>query len=457
MRARSSGEADLASASRRPASLPPAGATARIAYLESIRGLAAVQVLLLHLFSGFVPDLVFPAPTSALAASIHLSPFYFLYDGYSAVYIFFCLSGYVLTRSFERTSDWPPAQILARAVRLGLPALGASVFAGSLMLIVGRANVEAGRLIGNAWLSHQWNPHLSLLSIVRDGTINALFLGYRDMPGLASLAPWQTSVGQSFVAPFWTLSIEFYGSIVILLLCWCARCSRQLWWAAIVLGMAFTLRSAYVCFFVGHLLAAFHVAERPASKPTLLPLALVVSGVACCVMADVWQPEWLVRLCYYQTYWLFPGQAPQMLQKSFGAILLLAGIINLQACRDALSNPWLVSHSRLSFPLYLVHWPIMCGLASAALVHLSRITGVGLAQFSAIALGIAASAAASFAFAAVDRYAVGVSRRLRRLTVGPPAIMPPAGAPDAASAALPGGADILAGGPCAHHRAATTV
>jgi hypothetical protein len=35
--------------------------------------------------------------------------------------------------------------------------------------------------------------------------------------------------------------------------------------------------------------------------------------------------------------------------------------------------------------------------------------------------------------------------------------MPPAGAPDAASAALPGGADILAGGPCAHHRAATTV
>jgi uncharacterized membrane protein YcfT len=73
----------------------------RIAYLESIRGLAALQVLLLHFFAAFAPDLVFALPAgAAVAAAIHLSPLYFLYDGYSAVYIFFALSGYVLSRSF---------------------------------------------------------------------------------------------------------------------------------------------------------------------------------------------------------------------------------------------------------------------------------------------------------------------------------------------------------------------
>jgi len=445
MRARSPEQAAAPSASRLPASLLQAAAPARVAYLESIRGLAAVQVLLLHLLSAFVPDLVLPAPSSELAASIHLSPFHLLYDGYSAVYIFFCLSGYVLTRSFERQLDRPQLLILARVVRLGLPALGATVFAGSLMLIFGRANVEAGQLIGNAWFIRQWTPDLTLLSIVRDGTINALFLGYRDMPGLAFLAPWQRSVEQSFVAPFWTLSIEFYGSIVILLLCGCARRSRRLWWAAVVLGMIFTIRSAYFCFFAGHLLAAFHRAERPVSRRELLPIALVIAGLACCVVADIWQPEWLVRFCYYQTYWLFPGQVPPMQQRCFGAILMLAGIIDLQGCRNVLSGSWLVSHSRLSFPLYLVHWPIICSVVAIAFVHLDRTLGVGLAQLAAIALGLAASVAASSVFASVDQYAVRVSRRLRLPAAVPSAIMPTADTAGFGGMKRPGGGDVPQG------------
>ena len=100
----------------------------RIAYLESIRGLAALQVLLLHFLAAFAPDLVFSLPAgAAVAGYIHLSPLYFLYDGYSAVYIFFALSGYVLTRSFERHLAQPSSQILARVIRLGLPAITATL------------------------------------------------------------------------------------------------------------------------------------------------------------------------------------------------------------------------------------------------------------------------------------------------------------------------------------------
>jgi peptidoglycan/LPS O-acetylase OafA/YrhL len=427
MHARSPEQAAISSASQLPASLLPATAPARIAYLESIRGLAAIQVLLLHFFFAFAPDLLATAPSSALAAAIHLSPLYFLYDGYSAVYIFFCLSGYVLTRSFERQLDHPTVQILARVVRLGLPALAATVFAASLMLIAGRANVEAGRLMGNAWFSQQWDADLSVPSVVRDGTINALFLGYSNMPGVAFLAPWQQTIEQSFVTPLWTLSIEFYGSVAILFLCLCARRSRHLWWTAVVLGTLFTIRSAYICFFVGHLLAVVHRAERLVSKHQLFPLALLVSGVACCVVTDVWQPEWLIALCSDKTYWLFPGQLPPMQQKAFGAALVLAGIIDLRICREFLSKPWLVAYSRLSFPIYLIHWPIMCGLAATAFVYLSKIVSMHLAQMCALALGIAASVAASVVFAPVDRYALGLSSRLRRRAVDPATIMQRAG------------------------------
>src|ERR1700738_380886 len=134
----------------------------RIAYLESIRGLAALQVLLLHFLAAFAPEPVFSLPaTAAIAGYIHLSPLYFLYDGYSAVYIFFALSGYVLTRSFERHLAQPSSQILARIVRLGLPALAATPGAAAVMLAFGKPNVAAGELSGSAWFADQWNTEVS--------------------------------------------------------------------------------------------------------------------------------------------------------------------------------------------------------------------------------------------------------------------------------------------------------
>jgi peptidoglycan/LPS O-acetylase OafA/YrhL len=391
----------------------------RIAYLETIRGLAAMQVLLLHFFAAFAPNLVFSPPADAVVARyVHLSPLYFLYDGYSAVYIFFVLSGYVLTRSFERHLGQPSRQILARAIRLGLPAMAATLVAVTVMLIFGRPNVQAGGLSGSAWLATQWNVDLSIVSIVKDGTINALFLGYSGLPGVAFLARWQQPFEQSFVMPLWTLSIEFYGSLIVLGLCWCARRSRRLWWVAVLLGAIFVIRSAYICFFIGHLLAAFNRAERPAPVSRLLPVFSIVFGVFLCVLAEVWQPAWLRSLCADPTYLLFPGQFAPMQQKTFGAVLVLVGIIDLQLARRFLSRPWLVARSRLSFPLYLVHWPILFGPSAAFFLLLNGTVGIELARIGAIVAGICLALVGSMFFLPVDRRALELSRRLRKRMPG---------------------------------------
>jgi peptidoglycan/LPS O-acetylase OafA/YrhL len=386
----------------------------RIAYLESIRGLAALQVLLLHFLAAFAPDLVFALPAAAtIAGYIHLSPLYFLYDGYSAVYIFFVLSGYVLTRSFERSLAQPSSQIMARVIRLGLPAIAATLVAAAVMLMFGKPNVAAGNLSGSAWFASQWSTEVSFLSVMRDGTISALFLGYRGLPGVAFLAPWQQPVEQSFVAPLWTLSIEFYGSMIVLGLCWCARRSRALWWPVALLGAMFTIRSAYICFFIGHLLASFHRAERPAPASKMLPISLAMFGSFLCVLAEVWQPQWLRSLCADPTYLLFPGQFAPMQQKTFGAILVLVGIIDLRGARSFLSRPWLVARCKLSFPLYLIHWPILFGPAAALFLLLSGVVGVELARVCAMLVGISLALICSMFFLEVDRRALELSRGLR--------------------------------------------
>ena len=387
----------------------------RIAYLESIRGLAALQVLLLHFLGAFAPDLVVSLPAGAgIAGYIHLSPLYFLYDGYSAVYIFFALSGYVLTRAFERHLTRPASQILARIVRLGLPAIAATLVAAVVMLMFGKPNVPAGELSGSAWFASQWNSDLSVLSVIRDGTINALFLGYSGLPGVAFLAPWQQPVENSLVAPLWTLSIEFYGSMIVLGLCWCARRSRALWWSVMLLGAIFTIRSAYICFFVGHLLATVQRAERPAPVSRRLPMLVVMSGVLLCVLAEVWQPQWLRSLCADPTYFLFPGQFAPMQLKTYGALLVLVGVIDLQAARHFLSRPWLVARSKLSFPLYLIHWPILFGPSAALFLLLNGMVGIELARLCAIVAGICLAFAGSLVFLWVDRRALELSRTLRR-------------------------------------------
>jgi peptidoglycan/LPS O-acetylase OafA/YrhL len=387
----------------------------RIAYLESIRGLAALQVLLLHFFGAFAPNLVYGLPGSApIAGAIHLSPLFFLYDGCSAVYIFFVLSGYVLTRSFERHLARPSSQILGRVIRLGLPALAATLVAAVMMLTFGKANVPAGILSGSDAFSAQWNAEVSIVSIIRDGTINALFLGYSGLPGVAFLIPWQQPIEQSLVAPLWTLSIEFYGSMIVLGLCWCARRSRALWWSVMLLGAIFTIRSAYICFFVGHLLAHFHRVERPAPVRTLLPVFSVIFGVFLCVLAEVWQPQWLRSLCADPTLLLFPGQFAPMQQKTFGAILVLIGIVDLEVARAFLSRPWLVARSRLSFPIYLIHWPVLFGPAAALFLLLNDIAGIEIARVGAIVAGICLTLVCSAIFLPVDRGALEVSRRLRK-------------------------------------------
>ncbi len=387
----------------------------RIAYLESIRGFAALQVLLQHFLSAFAPALVFATPPGAIAArTIHLLPLHFLYDGYSAVYIFFTLSGYVLTRSFERHLAQPSSQIMVRLIRLGLPAIAATLLAAAVMLMFGRPNVEAGDLSGSVWFASQWHADLSILSVIRDGMLNALFLGYREFSGLAFLAPWQQPIEQSFVAPLWTLSIEFYGSMIVLGLCWFARRSRASWWAVVLPGAIFMVQSDYFCFVIGHLLATFHRAERPAPVSKLLPIFSIILGILLCVLADAWQPQWLRSLCTDSTYWLFSGLFAPAAQKKFGAILVLIGIIDLKIARTFLSRSWLVGCSKLSFPLYLIHWPVLFGPAAALFLLLNGIVGLELARVGAIVVGIGLAFICSIFFLPVDRGALELSRRLRK-------------------------------------------
>ena len=100
---------------------------------------------------------------------------------------------------------------------------------------------------------------LSMWYSIKDAVINGVILGFQD----ASLALWLgfphaslSPMANSYLAPLWTLSIEFYGSILVLLL------ARSRSWiahhfATIILGRTYLL-----CFLVGHVAARFDLGGK---------------------------------------------------------------------------------------------------------------------------------------------------------------------------------------------------
>ncbi|PPQ39694.1 Peptidoglycan/LPS O-acetylase OafA/YrhL, contains acyltransferase and SGNH-hydrolase domains [Rhodoblastus acidophilus] len=390
----------------------------RLTHLESIRGLAALQVLLLHVFSAFFPAVVFLGTEPAWARILHGSPLFLLWDGYSAVYIFFVLSGLVLTFAFQRQADRPLAALRARVVRLFIPAFCACLLAAPFALAFGGLQQEAGRLTGSNWLTHVWSPPAGLAYWLKDAALDPLFLGYDSSypfaaPGFAE------SVRHAYVAPLWSLSVELQGSVLVLGLVLASRKVKfwPLWLSALAVLM---FRSHFICFLAGHALALALQARRKAGRAPYLPstavIALLTLGGLLCVQEEFGRyPEFgrfavTSALCDLSLFSL-PCQA--FPQKIYGAIFIFVGLACSAPLSRLLTKPAFVALGRLSFPIYLVHWPILMGLGSFVLIALAPKLGVAGAGLAAGLLTVAATFALARPFSRIDAWAVALSRRCR--------------------------------------------
>jgi peptidoglycan/LPS O-acetylase OafA/YrhL len=84
-----------------------------------------------------------------------------------------------------------------------------------------------------------------------------------------------------------------------------------------------------------------------------------------------------------------------------------------------LSRPWLIARSKLSFPVYLVHWPILFGPAAALFLRLNGMAGIEVARVCAIIAGISLAFVCSMVFRSVDGGALELARALRKSMSSP--------------------------------------
>lgn len=374
----------------------------RIAYLEALRGIGAMQVVLLHFISAFAPGLMERSlEVMTGARAVHLSPLFLVYDGYSAVFLFFVLSGYVLTPSFHRQLDRPASALVARIARLGVPALCSGLIGYGVFMLFGRLNVTVAPMVNSTWFAPLWNVPPGLAATLQASFVSALF---------DPLFFTEASVN----APLWTMNWEFYGSVLVFLLVWVRSRSAALGWIATALAAAFFLRSFYLSFVIGHALAVLRSAERPPALPRGVAWALLAAGGTICVRAEFWHPHWSEAACLADTAYLAACMPPVLNQeKLFGAAMIFGAVTQLTLLRRALSGPAMAALGRLSFPLYLTHWPVLFGLGSFVFLTLHPWLGLDVSRVIACVAGIAVSFGCARAFQPVDVWSTRLARRIR--------------------------------------------
>jgi peptidoglycan/LPS O-acetylase OafA/YrhL len=91
----------------------------RITYLDGLRGVACMQVVASHYAAAFYPAMVLKLR--------------FLTAGSTAVAVFFLISGFVLTSSFEMSAASRVILVLRRLLRLAVPAMVSVAIAAVLV------------------------------------------------------------------------------------------------------------------------------------------------------------------------------------------------------------------------------------------------------------------------------------------------------------------------------------
>lgn len=303
----------------------------------------------LHAFSGEASPKVHP-----MQFLIHESPFGFFFSGTAAVFIFFVLSGYILTKAALKGGggvDRIISMSLKRYPRLMIPALASCLVAYAGFVIFDISSPELG----------DW--------IVR-------YASYQDHSLFGSLRSGMVDVFVSGESPYnpilWTMKIELLGSLMVYMLCLNRLALKslpllRLIFIAILSGILLdkideSLGLGLISFLGGYL---FCIYGR--EIPSKIALPCVIIGLYLAGAHNTSSSYSFIRS--------FLGDKTYMLSNFASGFVLVYVIIFCGSLNNIFSGRISVFMGKVSFSVYLIHLPIIATLGLIVFNYIFELTG----------------------------------------------------------------------------------
>lgn len=369
----------------------------RVAYLDGLRGLAAMQVVIHHYALAFLND------------SNH---FGFIGNGNFAVFIFFLMSGFVLTFSFERDALGISRNLARRLIRLALPVAAAAALAACLLWTMYKFGRQAAVISGSQSL-FDYSIYPSLWDVLAETSGLRMLTGFHETTIFLGATDYLPAVVHSVDPPMWTLHVELWGSILVMLLVYFRVKATPLYPWFTLLILVVTGVHPLSLFVVGHLIATqldhiprFLRHSRPSLALGLLVFATGIYLASASAPPLVWRLTPLLNLSIF-------NQPPLVLKDEIGALMVFVAVMFVAPFRYFLQFKIFVWLGKISFSLYLVHYPIIVTIGSIIFVSVAFNFDVTAAAVVSFCAGLTITIAMAVLFERyVDRPAILLSKRV---------------------------------------------
>lgn len=328
----------------------------RVAYIDGLRGWAALSVMLFH---------VFWETLGTRFPEVRHSTTSFFLNGPLAVFVFFILSGDALSHTFIQTRNIAHIQraIAYRYFRLAIPVILSCAITYALLTANLSFSKEAAEILNNnkEWLGSFTPFTPSLTALIKYSTFTV----------------FAAHTTENSYNPFlWTMSIELIGSLLVFAYLLIIRTSPTritptLW----VIAFFLINRSFFCLFFVGVLFAQLRATNQ--IQLTSVRNQQIIS-VALLSIAFI-----------YQTSTGHVGGGFNG-RNILGALFIVSAVHlnpSFQRGMSSKLSKWL---GEISFPLYLVHFSSIISIVSFLVVWLNERNA--LTFWSCWAAGVVGSA-----------------------------------------------------------------
>jgi peptidoglycan/LPS O-acetylase OafA/YrhL len=340
------------------AQIEPGRGAGKLVPLEGLRGIAAAVVVLYHLVLGFTRKGVGVVPQGHGGWDAVFQFGLGLLNGGAAVAVFFVLSGFILSLPFSK--DRSIARVFVAMVkrwpRLAMLTTLACLIAWALISVSHDNYKTAAHVIGTRWMATHGNSPLE---------------GHADVGWFDALREGLYKVFLSgdvhFDSPLWTMRIELFGSFAIFLAApvlfairsWPVRLSLitlVMVWA----GAAFPV--TYISdFLVGVMLAMLFAENRMPNFRNWQ--AVILGGLAIYLFSFTYEQKLLIHAPIKA---MLPVGDNSHFVWDAGAALMILLLLGNPFLRRAFSKTWAVWLGLLSFPIYLLHGPMMLSAGASS-------------------------------------------------------------------------------------------